>query len=70
MPNAQIHPLSELRSGNEQRHVFAGWKRVRLVGIASVVSGGAACVLSVVAVAAWIPEIVRYRAHRDEVAAG
>ena len=38
--------------------------------VASVVSGGAACVLSVVAVAAWIPEIVRYRAHRDEVAAG
>jgi MFS family permease len=37
--------------------------------MASVVSGGVACVASVVAVAAWIPEIVRYRAHRDEVAA-
>lgn len=37
--------------------------------MASVVSGGLACVASVVAVAAWIPEIVRYRAHRDEVAA-
>jgi hypothetical protein len=28
-----------------------------------------ACVASVFAIAAWIPEIVRYRAHRDEVAA-
>ena len=37
--------------------------------MASVVSGGLACVASVVAVAAWIPEIVRYRAHRDEAAA-
>jgi MFS family permease len=37
--------------------------------MASVVSGGLACVASVVAVAAWIPEILRYRAHRDEVAA-
>jgi MFS family permease len=37
--------------------------------VASVVSGGVACVASVVAIAAWIPEVVRYRAHRDEVAA-
>jgi MFS family permease len=37
--------------------------------MASVVTGGLACVASVVAVAAWIPEIVRYRAQRDEVAA-
>jgi MFS family permease len=37
--------------------------------VASIVSGGLACVASVVAVAAWIPEIVRYRSHRDEVAA-
>jgi MFS family permease len=37
--------------------------------MASVVSGGLACVAGVVAVAVWIPEIVRYRAHRDEVAA-
>jgi MFS family permease len=37
--------------------------------MASVVSGGLACVASVVAVATWIPEIVRYRAHRDEAAA-
>ena len=37
--------------------------------VASVVSGGVACVASVVAIAAWIPEIVRYRAHHDEVAA-
>jgi MFS family permease len=37
--------------------------------MASVISGGVACVASVVAVAVWIPEIVRYRAHRDEVAA-
>jgi MFS family permease len=37
--------------------------------MASVVSGGLACVASVIAVAAWIPEIVRYRAHRDEAAA-
>jgi hypothetical protein len=37
--------------------------------MASVVSGGLACAASVVVVAAWIPEIVRYRAHRDEVAA-
>jgi len=33
--------------------------------VASVISGGLACVLSVVAVTAWIPEIARYRAHRD-----
>jgi hypothetical protein len=31
----------------------------------SVISGGIACVLSVVAVTAWIPEIARYHAHRD-----
>ena len=31
----------------------------------SVISGGLACVLSVFAIAAWIPEIARYRAHRD-----
>jgi MFS family permease len=37
--------------------------------VASVVSGGVACVASVVAIAAWIPEVVRYRAHRDEVTA-
>ena len=36
--------------------------------VASVVSGGIACVRSVYTVAAWIPEILRYRAHRDEVA--
>ncbi|HEX9496745.1 MAG TPA: MFS transporter [Candidatus Limnocylindria bacterium] len=36
--------------------------------IGSVVTGGLACVASVVAVAAWIPEIVRYRSHRDEAA--
>jgi len=35
--------------------------------VASVVSGGLACVASVFAIAAWLPEIVRYRAHRDEV---
>jgi MFS family permease len=34
--------------------------------VASVVSGGVACVASVFAIAAWIPEIVRFRAHRDE----
>jgi len=34
-----------------------------------VVSGGLACVLSVFAIAAWIPETVRYRAHRDEITA-
>ena len=33
--------------------------------VASVVSGGFACVLSVIVVTAWIPEIARYRAHRD-----
>jgi len=33
--------------------------------VVSVISGGIACVLSVVAVTAWIPEIARYRAHRD-----
>jgi predicted MFS family arabinose efflux permease len=37
--------------------------------VAAVVSGGLACVASVIAVAAWIPEIVRYRAHRDEITA-
>jgi MFS family permease len=37
--------------------------------VGSIVSGGLACVASVVAVAVWIPEIVRYRSHRDEVAA-
>jgi MFS family permease len=37
--------------------------------IASVVSGGVACVVSVFAIAAWIPEIVRQRAHREESAA-
>lgn len=37
--------------------------------VGSIVSGGLACVASVVAIAAWIPEIVRYRSHRDEVAA-
>jgi len=37
--------------------------------VGSVISGGLACVASVFAIAAWIPEIVRYRAHRDEVAA-
>jgi len=36
---------------------------------ASVVSGGVACVASVFAVALWIPEIIRYRAHRDDAAA-
>lgn len=36
--------------------------------VASVVSGGIACVASVFAIAAWIPEITRFRAHRDEVA--
>ena len=33
--------------------------------VVSVISGGVACVLSVLAVTAWIPEIARYRAHRD-----
>jgi hypothetical protein len=37
--------------------------------VGSILSGGLACVASVVAVAAWIPEIARYRSHRDEVAA-
>jgi len=36
--------------------------------VASVVSGGVVCVASVFAVAAWIPEVVRYRAHRDALA--
>jgi MFS family permease len=36
--------------------------------IGAIVSGGVACVASVFAIATWIPEIVRYRAHRDEVA--
>ena len=36
--------------------------------VAAVVSGGLACVASVIAVAAWIPEIVRHRTHRDEIA--
>lgn len=34
--------------------------------VGSIVSGGVACVASVFAIATWIPEIVRYRAHRDE----
>jgi len=37
--------------------------------VAAVVSGGLACVASVIAVATWIPEIVRYRTHRDEITA-
>lgn len=36
--------------------------------VGSVVSGGVACVASVFAIAAWIPEIVRFRAHREEAA--
>ena len=52
--------LGQFESGS----VAALWSPV-----ASVVSGGVACVASVVAIAAWIPEIVRYRAHHDEVAA-
>ena len=36
--------------------------------VAAVVSGGIACVASVFAIAAWLPEIVRYRAHHDEIA--
>jgi MFS family permease len=36
--------------------------------MASVVSGGVACVASVFAIAAWIPEITRFHAHRDEAA--
>lgn len=38
--------------------------------VAAVVSGGIACVASVFAIAAWLPEIVRYRAHHDETGAG
>ena len=34
--------------------------------VAAVVSGGIACVVSVFAVAAWRPELARYRAHRDD----
>ena len=37
--------------------------------VGSVVSGGVACVASVLAIAAWIPEIVRFRSHHDEAAA-
>src|SRR5436190_8835389 len=37
--------------------------------VGSVISGGVACVPSVFALPAWIPEIVRYRAHRDVSAA-
>ena len=33
--------------------------------VVSVISGGIACVLSVVVVSAWIPEIARYHSHRD-----
>ena len=51
--------LGQLESGA----VAAVWSPV-----ASVVSGGVACVVSVFAIATWIPEIVRYRAHRDELA--
>jgi hypothetical protein len=36
--------------------------------VASVISGGVACVASVFAIAAWIPEITHFRAHRDEAA--
>ena len=36
--------------------------------VAAVVSGGIACVASVFAIAAWLPEIVRYRAHHNEIA--
>ena len=38
--------------------------------VAAVVSGGIACVASVFAIAAWLPEIVRYRAHHDEMGTG
>jgi MFS family permease len=34
--------------------------------VAAVVSGGIACVASVIAIAAWSPEIGRYRAHRED----
>jgi predicted MFS family arabinose efflux permease len=34
--------------------------------VASVISGGLICIASVFAVATWLPEIVRYRAHRDD----
>jgi hypothetical protein len=34
-----------------------------------VVSGGLACVASVVAIAAWIPEITRFHAQREDTAA-
>ncbi len=36
--------------------------------VASVVTGGLACIASVVAVAAWIPEITRFHAQREETA--
>jgi MFS family permease len=36
--------------------------------VASVVTGGVACVASVFAIAAWIPEITRFKVHRDEFA--
>lgn len=38
--------------------------------VAAIVSGGVACVAAVFAVAAWRPELVRYRAHRDDPATG
>jgi MFS family permease len=38
--------------------------------VAAVVSGGLACVASVFAIAAWIPEIVRFRVRRDDAASG
>lgn len=37
--------------------------------VGSVVSGGVVCVASMFAIAAWIPEIVRFRSHHDEAAA-
>lgn len=43
--------------------VAAAWSPV-----ASVVSGGVACIASVFAVAAWIPEVARYRSHHEEAA--
>ena len=36
--------------------------------VAAVVTGGVACVASVFAIAAWIPEIARFRVHRDDIA--
>ena len=37
--------------------------------VASVVSGGLACIVSVFAISAWLPEIARYRTHQDAVPA-